>query len=231
MIEWMRKHMGWLMWIIIILVVVTFMFFGIGGSQTSGTAMAKVGDYTITSDEVNRVYQNLRETYREALKDQKGDQLDNALRQQALQELVVNRLMIDEAEHQGLSIGDEELQAYILAMPAFQRDGKFDKQMYDRILDRINMSPAVFESSQRELLLRRKLENLVKDSVAVSEKELQDAYYMRNPKAKPADYAKNKASFGETYMAGKQRDALTAYLRNVQGRVAIKILDKGQKTS
>ena len=28
MIEWIRKHMGWMMWVIVALVTVTFLFFG-----------------------------------------------------------------------------------------------------------------------------------------------------------------------------------------------------------
>jgi peptidyl-prolyl cis-trans isomerase D len=92
-------------------------------------------------------------------------------------------------------------------MPAFSRDGKFDKQTYERVLDRINMSPAAFEANQREFLLRQKLERLVRDSVAVVDAELQAAYTQKNPAAKPGEFEKNKESFRQTYLAEKQRDA------------------------
>jgi peptidyl-prolyl cis-trans isomerase D len=226
MIEWMRKHMVWMMWIIVGLITVTFLFFGIYPSSQSGRAAAKVGSYVITADEVNRVYRNLHDNYKELLKDKFNESIDKSLKNQALQELIVNRLLIAEAEQLGLRVSDEELQAVIMKMPAFSRDGRFDRQSYERILDRINMRPAQFEASQREFLLRQKLEHLVKDSVAVEDAELRGAYQQKNPASKPGDFEKNKDSFRQTYLAEKQRDALTALLRNIEARIPVKIEDK-----
>ncbi len=226
MIEWMRRHMGWMMWIIVGLVTVTFLFFGIYPSSESGRAMAKVGSYVITAQEVNRAYQNLHDTYRDLLKDKFNESIEKSLRNQALQELIVNRLLITEAERQGLRVSDEELQAAIMKMPAYSRDGRFDRRIYEQILDRINMKPAAFEASQREFLLRQKLENIVKDSVVVMDAELRDAYLQKNPTAKPGDFDKNKETFRQTYLAEKQRDALTALLRNIEARVPVKIEGK-----
>ncbi len=226
MLEQIRKHMGWMMWIIVGLITVTFLFFGIYPSSQGGRAVARVGDYVITVDEVNRVYQNLYDNYRELLKDQMNESFAKGLRDQALQELIVNRLLIDEADNLGLRVSDEELQAAIMTMPAFSRDGKFDKQTYERVLDRINMSPAAFEANQREFLLRQKLERLVRDSVAVVDAELPAAYMRKNPAAKPGDFEKNRESFRQAYLAEKQRDALTAFIRNIQNRTPVKIEDK-----
>ncbi len=226
MIEWMRKHMVWMMWIIVGLITVTFLFFGIYPSSRSGRAMAKVGDYIITAEDVNRVYRNLYDNYKDLLKDKMDQSVETSLRNQALQELIVNRLFIEEAQHLGLRVSDEELQAVIMKMPAFSRDGRFDKRVYDQILYRINMTPAAFEASQREFLLRQKVENLVKDSVAAGDAELRAAYQQRNPKSKAGEFEKNKESFRQTYLAEKQRDALTALLRNIQTRVPVKIEDR-----
>jgi hypothetical protein len=56
--------------------------------------------------------------------------------------------------------------------------------------------------------------------------ELPAAYMRKNPAAKPGDFEKNKESFRQTYLAEKQRDALTAYIRNIQNRTPVKIEDK-----
>ncbi len=226
MIEWMRKHMVWMMWIIVALVTVTFLFFGLRPSIEGGRTVARVGGYVITANDVNRAYQNLYDSYKELLKDQFNESVAKSLRNQALQGLIVNRLLIEEAKRIGLRVSDEELQTAIMKMPAFSRDGRFDKQAYERILDRVNMTPAAFEAGQREFLLRQKLENLVKDSVAVEDAELKAAYQQKNPKAKPEEFEKNKASFSQVYLAGKQRDALTALLRNIESRTPVKIQDK-----
>ena len=221
MLEQIRKHMGWMMWVIVGLITVTFLFFGIYPSNVGGTRAAKVGDTVITTEEVNRAYQNLYENYKELLKGQVNDSFAKSLKAQALQQLIVNRLLITEAERLGLQVSDEELQASIMNMPAFSVNGKFDKRVYDRILDRVNMTPAAFETSQREMLLRMKMEQLIRDGVMVSEPELAAAYKLQNPKAKPGDYEKSHDSFAQTYLSGKQRDALTVALRGIEKKIPV----------
>ncbi|HEX9114004.1 MAG TPA: SurA N-terminal domain-containing protein, partial [Nitrospirota bacterium] len=216
MIEFIRKHMGWMMWIIVGLITVTFLFFGIYPSSQGQGAVAKVGDTVITTEELNIAYRNLYENYREIMKGQINENLTKGLRNQALQELIVNRLLVTEAEREGIKVTNEELQEAIMRIPAFLQNGRFNKQIYERTLDRINMSPALFEAGQREYLMRLKLERLVKDSVAVGDAELVAAYMKRNPNAKPGDFEKSRESFRQSYLAEKQRDALTAYIRSIQ---------------
>jgi len=226
MLESMRKHMTWMMWVIVGLITVTFLFFGIYPSNVGGRMVAKVNGDVITMDDYNRAYRNLYDNYREILKDQFNESIAKSLKVQALQELVTERLFVQEAERLGLKVGDDELQAAIMKVPAFIRDGRFDKRVYDGVLDRINMSPSAFEASQREFLLRQKLERLVKDGVSVTEPELISSYVQQNPKAKPGDFEKSKEYFRQTYLAGKQRDALTAFMRGVQNRTKIQINEK-----
>lgn len=226
MLESMRKHMNWMMWVIVGLVTVTFLFFGIYPSNVGGGTVAKVGGYAITSEEFKRVYGNMYDTYRQLLKDQFNESMTKELKTQALRELISNRLMIQEAERVGLKVGDEELQAAIVKMPAFVREGKFDKKTYERVLDRINITPAMFETNQREFLLRQKLEQLIRDGVAITDAELAAAYKQQNPKAKPGDFEKNKEKFRETYLSGKQSDALTAYIRGIYEKTPVTINEK-----
>ncbi|HTP04469.1 MAG TPA: SurA N-terminal domain-containing protein [Nitrospirota bacterium] len=226
MLESMRKHMSWMMWIIVGLVTVTFLFFGIYPSATSGRTVAKVDGYVITSDELNRVYKNMYESYRQVLKEQFDENFAKSIKSQALRELIAHRLLIEEAQRVGLRVSDEELQAYIMRIPAFNIDGKFDKKSYDFYLDRINMTPAMFESSQREYLLRQKLERLVEDGVSVTDAELSAAYASKNLKAKPRDFEKNKAVFRQTYLAEKRREALNAFVKGLQNKASVQINEK-----
>ena len=226
MLESIHKHMSWIMWAIVVLITVTFLFFGIYPSNVGGRSVAKVGKDVITADEYNRVYRNLYDNYKQLLKDQFNESFAKSLKSQALQELVVGRLLVQEAERIGLRISDEELQAVIMKMPSFARDGKFDRQIYDRILDQVNMKPAAFEAGQREFMLRQKLEQLVKDGVVVTDAELAAAYQQRNPKAKPGEFEKNRDMFKQTLLAEKQRDAITAYVRAIQSRTKVTIDNK-----
>jgi peptidyl-prolyl cis-trans isomerase D len=226
MLESIHKHMNWIMWAIVVLITVTFLFFGIYPSDIGGRSVAKVGGDVITADELNRVYRNLYDNYKQLLKDQFNETYAKSLKSQALQELVVGRLLVQEADRVGLRISDEELQAVIMKMPSFSRDGKFDRKIYDRILDQINMKPAAFEASQREFMLRQKLEQLVKDGVVVTDAELAAAYQQKYPKAKPGEFEKIKEMFKQTLLAEKQRDAVTAYVREIQSRTKVTIDNK-----
>ncbi len=176
MLEQMHKHMKWIMWTIVVLVTVTFLFFGIYPSTMSGSTVAKVDGYAISSEEFNQVYRNMYENYRQILKDQFTDSFAQTIRKQALQELIQNRLLIQESERRGFKIGDDELQSYIMQMPAFNNQGRFDQRIYERTLQNVNITPAVFEANQREFLLRQKLERLIEDNVVVTEQELAAAY-------------------------------------------------------
>ncbi len=226
MLESIHKHMSWIMWAIVVLITVTFLFFGIYPSDIGRRSVAKIGKDVITADEYNRVYRKLYDDYREMLKDQVNESMVKNLKLQALQELVVGKLLVQEAERIGLRISDTELQAVIMQMPSFAVDGKFDKKTYDRILDQINMKPAAFEASQREFLLRQKLEQLVRDGIMVNEAELAAAYQHRMPSAKPGEFEKNKESFKQTLLAEKRRDALMAYVRGIQNRTTVSIDEK-----
>jgi hypothetical protein len=93
-------------------------------------------------------------------------------------------------------------------------------------LNRVNTTPAIFESSQREYLLRQKLEQLVEDGVSVTGAELSAAYASKNPKAKPGDFEKNKAVFGQTYLVEKQREALNAFVKGLQNKASVQIDEK-----
>jgi len=226
MLEVIHKHMSWIMWAIVVLITVTFLFFGIYPSDIGGRSVAKVNGDVITADELNRVYRTMYDNYKQVLKDKFDESFAKTLKSQALQELVAGKLLVQEADRIGLRVSDEELQNVIMATPSFARDGKFDKRIYDRILDQINMKPAAFEANQREFLLRQKLERLVKDGVVVTDAELAASYTQRYPNAKPGEFEKNRETFKETVLAEKQRDEMTAYLRGIQSRTTIKIYDK-----
>jgi peptidyl-prolyl cis-trans isomerase D len=223
--------MSWIMWGIIILITVTFLFFGIYPSNVSGNMVANVNGDVITGDELNRVYRNLYDTYKQIFKDQFNEAMTKTLRTQALRELVQNKLLIQEADRMGLKISDDELRAAILKIPAFSPQGKFDRQIYEYYLQRENMTPAVFETEQREFMLRKKLESLIEDSVDVTDAELATAYATSNPKAKAGDFEKNKGSFRKTRLQQKRGEAREAFVRGLESKGKVVLNDKALAAS
>jgi peptidyl-prolyl cis-trans isomerase D len=211
MLEQMRKHMNWIMWIILILVIVTFLFFGIYPSDRGRGEAATVNGEVITAGDLDRAYRNMYETYRQIFKDQFTDAMARTLRQQALRDLVQSRLLVQEASRIGLQVSDEEVRAAIMRTPAFAPGGRFDKAAYERYLDYINVKPSAFEETQREFMLKQKIERVIEDGVDVTEDELKAAYAARNAKAKSGDLDKDRESFRQNYLAEKKRDAVNAY--------------------
>ncbi|MDA8098234.1 MAG: SurA N-terminal domain-containing protein [Nitrospiraceae bacterium] len=221
MLEQMRKHMNWIMWGILAVIIVTFLFFGIYPSQSGQGVAAKVNGDIITSSEVGRVYRNMVETYRQIFKDQFNDSMAKTLQDQALRDLIQNRLLVQEAKRIGITVSDDEVRRAIMSVPSFAPQGQFSQAEYERYLDYINMKPSVFEETQRDYLLKRKIERLVEDSVAVTDLEVASAYASRNPKAKPGDFEKNKTTFKQQMLSEKRNSALEAYVQELAKKATI----------
>ena len=227
MLEKMQKHMSWIMWTILALVIVSFLFFGIYPSGSGQGTAATVNGDAISATEVNRVYRNLYETYRQIFKDQFTDAMAKNLRSQALRELVQSRLLIQEADRIGLRVSDEEVRDTIMRIPAFSPGGQFDRATYERYLDYINQKPSAFEESQRESLLRQKMERIIEEGVDVTDQEVKDAYAKRNPKAKPGDFEKTREEFRKTFLSEKRRNAVEAFVRGLERKSVIKTTGEG----
>ena len=71
-------------------------------------------------------------------------------------------------------------------MREFQEDGRFSRDRYLRILKQVRLEPGSFETEMRRQLIRKKIEDLVKDGVKVSDAELQEAYSARNQRVRMA---------------------------------------------
>jgi peptidyl-prolyl cis-trans isomerase D len=203
------------MWVILVLVIISFLFFGIYPSSGGRGEAATVNGDVISGGELDRAYRSMYETYRQIFKEQFNDAMARNLRQQALRELIQNRLLVQEAARIGLRVSDEEVRAAIMQTPAFAPAGRFDKAAYERYLDYINVKPSVFEETQREFMLKQKIERIIEDGVDATDDELKAAYAARNPKAKPGDLDKDRASFRKTYLVEKKRDAVTAYVQTL----------------
>jgi peptidyl-prolyl cis-trans isomerase D len=215
--------MNWIMWLILVVIIVTFMFFGIYPSSSTGRFAAKVDDEVISYDEWNRAYQNIAETYRQILKDQYNDNFAKTVKNQALQELIQNRVLDREADRMGIKVSDDEVRQSILGIPAFSPSGKFDNRTYQMYLDRINITPAVFEASQRGYLRRQRLISVIEDSVAVTDAEVDAA--VKTAAKGPADAAREREAKRQQLLTKKRQDALDIYVAGLKLKAKIKIGD------
>jgi peptidyl-prolyl cis-trans isomerase D len=148
---------GWFAYIIIGLLIIPFALWGInqyfGGSGK--LVAAEVGGQNVSLQEFQRAFQSQRQRLQNLL----GDRFDPALlegnrfKQEVLQSLVNDRVLLEGATQLGLRIGDQQLKTAILSFEAFKKDGKFDRELYERVLRSQGYSETAFEASLRNSLL------------------------------------------------------------------------------
>ena len=184
MLKLMREKAGsWFIKIILGAIVIVFIFWGVGNFQSERmNTVAVVNDTPITVEAYNQSYNSLLERYRSQFGDQMNEDMIQmfGLKKQALDQLINQTLLLQEAESLNLRVTDEELAASIQAIPAFQNEGVFDKGIYARVLSMNRLSPEEFESGQRESLLVEKLRQLIMSSIKVSDQEALDYYLWEN---------------------------------------------------
>jgi peptidyl-prolyl cis-trans isomerase D len=104
------------------------------------------------------------------------------LKEQVLNNLINQRILLGKAEEMGIQVTDQEIAASIQASPFFQENGAFSSQAYRTVLAQSRMTPSVFEKRQREALLIQKLQDLIQDSTKVTDEEIQEDYLYNNEK-------------------------------------------------
>lgn len=188
MITWMQRHRKYL---VVTIWISTIAFIGAGfvgwGQYDYGDkagAVAKVGDVSITSAELQKSYSNLFNQYNQLFQgkfDEKQAQ-QFGLQRQALRQLVNQALVLNLAESYGIVITDEELWNVIKSQPAFAKDGTFDKTLYTEVLKQNRLTIKEYEESmKKELLIQKTLyllssgarpleANAIADALGVSDK-------------------------------------------------------------
>ncbi|HEU5322643.1 MAG TPA: SurA N-terminal domain-containing protein, partial [Methylomirabilota bacterium] len=168
MLDVIRQRKTVFLWAILVPIAIVFIFWGVGGRTTGGPlgpdVAATVNGTDITLAEVTNEQVQLEERYRQMF----GGQLPaglfkpEALRAQAVENLVTRTLLDQEAGRLGLEVTDEEVRRYILELPMFQRDGRFDHDTYVAALKggavgQTLRTPAAFEAAVRQTLAFQQL--------------------------------------------------------------------------
>ncbi|UCD88870.1 MAG: SurA N-terminal domain-containing protein [Desulfobacterales bacterium] len=184
MLRLMReKATSWLIKVLLGAIVVVFIFWGIGSFRAQRVGrVALVNGEQITLDEYRNAYNNLIEQLRQQFRNSLTEEMIKMLRvrEQTLNQLIDNKLLVQEARRLKFRVSDKELAAAITQIEAFKRDGVFDNRLYQNVLSQIRMTPEDFEDSQREAMLIDKLRMLVNGGIKVSEQEAKEWFGWTN---------------------------------------------------
>jgi peptidyl-prolyl cis-trans isomerase D len=163
-----------------VIIVLVFIGWGVGtmrGRVGRMEVAARVNDDVITQHQFDETYKRVASMYQSA-----GQQAPPAdfLKGQALSQLIDLELLNQEAARLGLAVDESELRDAIAAAPDFQRDGRFDKDLYVLVLQQNGYKPSDFEEMQRRRLLAGKVRELVRSGVHVTDQEVQDRFRFDN---------------------------------------------------
>jgi len=184
MLTQMRENVGsWIIKLLLGAIVVVFILWGVGPDQKNPNAIvATVDGQPIGYMEFSRTYQNLLENVRRQFGDRVNEEMINALnlKEQAVNQLVDRRVILNAADKMGFEVADEELAMSIAAIPAFQSESGFNTAAYQQVLSRMGLTPEAFETLQREDLLIQKVNDFIGRTVNVSADEAIAWYQWQN---------------------------------------------------
>ncbi|HJV84890.1 MAG TPA: SurA N-terminal domain-containing protein [Noviherbaspirillum sp.] len=167
MFEFIRTHQRLMQFLLMLLIMPSFAFFGIEGySRFRGgeDSVAKVAGQSITKQEFDAAQREQMERFRQMF----GGQFDSKMldtpeaRKNILDGLIAQRVLAAEAAHERLSVSDQTLQQTILNIPGMTgADGKFDVERYKSLLAAQGMTPAMYEARLRQELTLQQVNNAV----------------------------------------------------------------------
>lgn len=142
-------------------IILVFVFWGVGSFTDTGNVniVGTVNDEPITYQQFETAYrraeeslsqQNQRKSWTAAEKTQIG--------RQVFQQLVVERLIVQEARRNNIDVSPYELRLYVGEIKDFQdAQGKFDPERYKNVLAASRQTPAQFEEDLARRLLIEKM--------------------------------------------------------------------------
>lgn len=215
-----------LMFLIAAVFVVTMGWWGF--EENKEDIIVRVGDDKVSRTEYLQAYKRLTEQYR-YLK-QEGvistDVPEEQLKQQVIDQLIESRLWSRVAREMGVVVTVNELRDSIMKIPAFQNNGKFDPELYKRVLAQNQLTPEQFEAVERAEVMREKARMLVRESVAPTADELAMAQAILASQPTPAVPMQDSAQTDralQAVLSQKQQRALLAYQEGLRARTPISV--------
>jgi len=158
MFESIRQHKKYLMGFLMILIIPSFVLFGVEGYSNfneGGAAVAKVNGQEIKSAEWDAAHQEQMDRLKQAMPTLDIKLLDTPqARYAALENLVQQRVLAVAAQDMRVFTSDQRLQRDLQSNEVIASmrlpDGKLDMEAYRALLARQGMSPEMFENQVRQ---------------------------------------------------------------------------------
>ncbi len=148
-----ERIQGIVAWVVIGLVALTFALFGVEHymqSRHESISQVEVNGQAITR-------QVFGINYRRARQMRSPEQLtvagENQLKQQVLDQMILNELTVTAAHKAGFDVGANQANAAIVDIPQFQNDGQFSEVKYEQVINAALFTPETFQNEVRQGML------------------------------------------------------------------------------
>lgn len=168
------KAQGWIAWVIIGLVGITFVLFGVD-FQSSGSrerSVAKVNGSKITAHELDIQYQQI-------LRQQGNESVvlpdSAALKKEILQSLIEQTILLQTAQKMGMTISPTRIGDFLNSVPFLRNEnGQFSEEAYRRFLATQNYTDQSFKAMLKDTLLKEELQQAIMQTAFSLPSEVQE---------------------------------------------------------
>lgn len=166
MFDYVRKHTKIMMGLLFLLIIPSFLLFGIDGYnrfRDKGEAVAVVGSHEITQTEWDAAHKQEVDRLRASMPNVDPKLLDSPqARYATLENLVRDRVLSEAAVADHLMTSDAKLASDLQSNPAIaslrRPDGTLDMEQYRQLVGSQGMTPEMFEARMRNEIAKRQVE-------------------------------------------------------------------------
>jgi len=169
------KAKGWLAYLVVGLISVPFALFGINSYIGGGDKLIAA---TVNGEEISvREVQNALLQQKQRLSSMFGGKLpagfdDKGLKAQALEGLINQALVRQQVENNGYRASNEEVFSLISTTQAFQKEGVFDEETYEKLLESNRRNKVSYETALRGDISNRQLSDGINNTSFLPETQL-----------------------------------------------------------
>lgn len=162
-------------------IIIAFVFLDPGGLRPDKTAPSfslKIYGKKISYEQ----FRDAAIAVRNAAIMQFGDNFSQVQKYLDLESQAVDRLiLLQEAKRRKVRVSDNEVIESVGNLPFFQRNGKFDNQLYEETLQyTFRTQPRLFEEETRQNIMLGKLYKEITESITANEDEIKEEYRKAN---------------------------------------------------
>lgn len=174
---------GYIAWIFVIAITIPFVLWGVEqyfGMGQEGYAI-KVNGKEISQQDFERTMSRNRQNLLQQFNGRVPPTFDlnEFVRQQTVSELLNKEIVAQLIESGNYRIAPANLAAEIAQEPVFQRDGRFDPEVYSAELKSLGYSPRAYEKAHMQEVLAGQIQSGIQNTAFVSKQELENIAKLR----------------------------------------------------